>query len=57
MTWFGWWLIGLLVVRTLLTINAIGKLRTIVTPNEATAALLLNGALIIGILLVGTGHI
>ena len=34
MTWFGWWLIGLLVVRTLLTINLIGKLRTIVTPNE-----------------------
>jgi hypothetical protein len=54
-SWFGWLLVILYTLGTVLTILEIGKPRKPTTEGHAALVLLINGLFVIGIIYVGTG--
>lgn len=57
MTWFGLLLFCYLALNAVLTVAMVGKKRDPLTPEAAAISVIINGALIAGLILVGTGHI
>jgi hypothetical protein len=55
MSWFGWTLIVLYTLSTVVNVLIIGQPRKPQTQGGAAAALLMNALIIIGIIYVGTG--
>jgi hypothetical protein len=50
MTWFDWILVAWLTLGVVLTIALIGKPRKPITPGVAVATLVINSALVLGVL-------
>lgn len=57
MTWFGWILLTFYILNVGATILLIGKKREITTPVSALISCLISGAVVAGLLLVGSGHL
>lgn len=57
MTWFGWVLVVWCILDGLAAIKMIGKERPTTTPKIAMAMVIVQAAIIIGVLIVGTGSI
>lgn len=54
MTWFGWILVSLTVLSTLVTVSQVGRYPTPITPGIAVAVVVTNAFIIWGAVTVGT---
>ena len=54
MTWFGWCLIAIVALSTLLSVAQIGKKREPLDPSTVVVIVIVNSLLILGTILVGT---
>lgn len=52
MTWFDWTLVGWLAFGALATVGLIGVPRKPISPGTAVATVVINAALVVGVLLV-----
>lgn len=57
MTWFGWLLVGNWAAASLSAVWRVGRPAKPVSPAAAMVAVLIDAALIVGVLAVGTGRL
>lgn len=56
-TWYGWILIGLWGLNTIVSIAKIGDARKPISRSDALVSLITSGLYVWGLLAIGTGHL
>lgn len=54
LNWFGWILVAIYVLSTLVSVGTVGQARKPLEPKGAVLVVIINGLMIAGLLFVGT---